>query len=140
MILVILSKLGPEYTIFVSTFHTMRFTLGATWKMPSLDLFIESLMHEQEKLIKMGAINSSKALALVVHEINKSNLKTKQKGKGKKDLEQRNDSYFKSFDDSSNSKGGKGKQGKTKCGYYNRGYHPESSCMKKTIDLMAQTL
>jgi hypothetical protein len=132
--------LGLEYAVFVSTFHTVRFTLGATWKIPSLDLFIESLMHEQDKLIKMGEIKSSKVHALVVHESNKSNLKTKQKGKGKKDPEQRKEGNFKPFDESSSSKGGKGKKGKTKCGYCNHDYHPESSCMKKTIDLMVQTL
>ena len=30
MVLTILSKLGPELFIFVSTFHTVRFTSGAT--------------------------------------------------------------------------------------------------------------
>jgi hypothetical protein len=106
MILAILSKLGFEYAVFISTFHIVRFTLEETWKMPSLDLFIESLMHEQDKLVKMGAIKSSKAHALAVHGSNKSNPKTKHKRKGKKDLKQRKDSNFKAFDDS-NSRGGK---------------------------------
>jgi hypothetical protein len=136
MILSILSKLSLEYAVFVSTFHKMRFTSRETWKIPSLDLFIESLTHEKDNLIKMGEIKRSKVHALVFHESNKSNPKTKQKGKGKKDPKQRKDSNFKVLDDSSSSKGGKGKQGKTKCGYCNHGYHPESSCMKKTIDLM----
>ena len=43
MVLTILSKLGLEFSIFVSTFHTVKFTSGATWKMPSLEDFIESL-------------------------------------------------------------------------------------------------
>jgi hypothetical protein len=43
MVLTILSKLGPEFSVFVSTFHTVRFASGATWKMPSLEDFIESL-------------------------------------------------------------------------------------------------
>jgi hypothetical protein len=46
LILSIFLKLGLEYVVFVSTFHTMRFTLGSTWKMVTLDQFIESLMHE----------------------------------------------------------------------------------------------
>jgi hypothetical protein len=84
MILAILSKLGPEYAVFVSTFHTVRFTSGETWTIPSLDQFIESLMHEKDKLIQMGVIKSPKAHALVVHERNNtSNPKSKQKGKGK---------------------------------------------------------
>jgi hypothetical protein len=43
MVLIILSKLGLEFSLFVSTFHSIRFTSGATWKMPSLEEFIESL-------------------------------------------------------------------------------------------------
>jgi hypothetical protein len=43
MVLIILSKLGPELSVFVSKFHTVRFTSRATWKMPSLEDFIESL-------------------------------------------------------------------------------------------------
>jgi hypothetical protein len=43
MVLTILSKLGPEFSVFVSTFHTVRFTSRSTWKMPSLEDFIESL-------------------------------------------------------------------------------------------------
>ena len=84
LILSILSKLGLEYVLFVSTFHIVKFTLGATWKMPTLDQFIESLTHEQDKLIKMGIIKGPNAHALVVHESSStSNSKSKQKGKGK---------------------------------------------------------
>jgi hypothetical protein len=127
--------------VFVSTFHTVRFTSGATWKIPTLDQFIESLMHEKDKLIKMGTIKGSNVHALVVHESNNTfNLKSKQKGKGKAHSEQKKEGNSKPFDDSSSSKGGKGKKGKSKCGYCNRDYHPESSCMKKTIDLMAKAL
>jgi hypothetical protein len=43
MVLTILSKLGPKFSVFISTFHTIRFTSGSTWKMPSLEEFIESL-------------------------------------------------------------------------------------------------
>jgi hypothetical protein len=56
LILSILAKLGPDYVFFVSSFHTNRFTSGATWKMPTLVQFIETLKHEQDKLIKMGII------------------------------------------------------------------------------------
>jgi hypothetical protein len=51
--------------------------------------------------------------------------------------EPKKEGYSKPFDDSSGSKGGKGKKGKTKCGYCNHDYHPESTCMKKQIDMMA---
>ena len=141
LLLSILSKLGPKYDMFVSTFHTMRFTSGATWNMHTWDQFIESLVHEQDKLISMGTIKGPNAHALVEHEnSNTSNPKSKQKGKGKVHSESKKEDHSKPLDDSSNSKGGKGKKGKSKCGYCNRGFHPKSSCMKKTTDLMANSL
>jgi hypothetical protein len=46
--LTILSNTGIEFVLFVSTFHYVRFTFGATWKMPSLEDFIESLTRENQ--------------------------------------------------------------------------------------------
>ena len=43
MVLTILSKIVPEFSVFISTFHTIRFAFRATWKMPCLEDFIESL-------------------------------------------------------------------------------------------------
>jgi hypothetical protein len=57
MVLTILSNLGPELSVFVSTFHSIRFSSGATWNMPSLEDFIESLTQEQTKIINMGTLN-----------------------------------------------------------------------------------
>jgi hypothetical protein len=37
LILFILEKLGLEYVVFISTFHTIRFTSEATWKISTLD-------------------------------------------------------------------------------------------------------
>ena len=68
MVLSILPKLGPEYSVFVSTFHSVRLTSRKNWTMPTLDAFIESLSQEQDKLINMGKINGSKAHALAVHD------------------------------------------------------------------------
>jgi hypothetical protein len=68
MVLTILSKLGPNYSVFVSTFHTQRLTVGALWTMPSLETFIEALIQEQDKLIKMDVIKNSKAHALAAHD------------------------------------------------------------------------
>ena len=42
LILSILSKLGPDYSIFVSTFHATRLVV-AKWKIPSLNSFLDSL-------------------------------------------------------------------------------------------------
>jgi hypothetical protein len=46
MVLTILSKLGLEYSIFVSTLHSVRLSSGDTYKMLSLEVFIDSLMQE----------------------------------------------------------------------------------------------
>jgi len=117
LILHALSKLGLEYVAFVSIFHIVRITSGAAWKIPTLDVFIKSMMHEQDKIIKMGSIKSSKVHAIFVHERIESNSKSKQKGKEKKDLDPRKGGNFKPSGESSSYKVGKGKQGKSKCGY-----------------------
>jgi hypothetical protein len=41
MVLTILSMIGHEFSVLISTFHYVRFASGATWKMPSLEEFIE---------------------------------------------------------------------------------------------------
>ena len=51
LILTILAKLGPEYTVYVSNFHYGRCLFGTNWKIPTLAQFIESLTQEQTKLI-----------------------------------------------------------------------------------------
>ena len=64
LILSILSKLGADYSVFVSTFHSVKLTTP-NWKMPTLNSFIESLTREHDKLIQMGIIRSSRDQALV---------------------------------------------------------------------------
>jgi hypothetical protein len=68
MILTIFSKLGPKYSVFVSTFHLVKFASGSTWMMPSLEAFIESLTQEKNKLINMGKIKGPKVHALIVQD------------------------------------------------------------------------
>jgi hypothetical protein len=82
MVLTILSKLGPEYLVFVSTFHLVRLTSRDTWKIPSLEVFIESLTQEWNKIINMGKIKGPKVHALdvkMVAVIKIKNLKNKTK-------------------------------------------------------------
>ena len=50
LILTILSKLGADYSVFVSTFHVGKLTTRG-WNMPSLNPFIESLTSEHDKLV-----------------------------------------------------------------------------------------
>src|SRR5277367_760021 len=59
LILSILSKLGPEYFVFVSSFQASKLT-QEKWKMPPLNEFIAALTQEQAKLVQMGAIKRSK--------------------------------------------------------------------------------
>jgi hypothetical protein len=47
----ILSKLGLDYSVFVSTFCTTKDELRSTWKIPSLDEFVVALSKEWDKLV-----------------------------------------------------------------------------------------
>ena len=59
IVLAILSKLGPNYSVFVLTFHATNLT-ARYWKMPKLAEFMESLTQEQDKLVMMVTIKPSK--------------------------------------------------------------------------------
>jgi hypothetical protein len=140
MVLTILSKLGPEFLVFVSTFHSVRFTSGATWKVPSLEEFIESMTQEQNKLINMGKIKVPKAHALTMQDgRNHQYQKYKDKEKRKAHENMNKEGYSKPFNNASESKGGKGRKGE-KCRYFHKGFHRESTCMQKKIYLMIQIL
>jgi hypothetical protein len=123
MVLTILSKLGLEFFVFVSTFHSVRFAPGATWKMPSLEDFIESLTQEQTKLINMGKIKDPKAHALTVQYGSHKYKKSKDKGKRKAHANPKKERYSKPFIDASGSKGKKGRKGE-KCTYCHKWFHP----------------
>jgi hypothetical protein len=83
MVLTILSKLGPKLSVFVSTFHSVKFASRATWKIHSLEEFIESITQEKIKLINMGKIKGPKAHALTVQDGNHQYQKSKYKDKMK---------------------------------------------------------
>jgi hypothetical protein len=68
LILTILANLRLEYVIYVSTFHSGRYLMEKKWKIPTMDQFIDSLAHEQEKLIHMGLIRYPKEHALIMHD------------------------------------------------------------------------
>ena len=138
MVLSIIFKIRSEYSFFISMFHSVRLTSGKNWTMPTLDIFIEYMTQEQYKLIIMGKIKGSKAHSLVVHD-GSHNPKQRSEDKGKAHANTKKEGNTKPFNDSSGSKGEKGKKG-DKCTYYQRGFHPESSCMKKQVDQMAQIL
>jgi hypothetical protein len=37
LILSILAKIGPEYDVYVSTFHSSRYLLGSKWNIPTME-------------------------------------------------------------------------------------------------------
>ena len=78
LILAILSKLGADYSVFVTTFHSVKLSTP-NWKMPTLNPFIESLTQEHEKLIQTGIIRSSRDQTLVVGGPKVANDKGKKK-------------------------------------------------------------
>jgi hypothetical protein len=113
MVLTIISKIGLEFSVFVSTFHIVRFASGATWKMPSLEDFIKSLTQEQTKLINMGTIKGPRAHALTVHYGSHKYQKSKDKDKRKAHAHPKKEGYTKPFTDAFRSKGEKGRNART---------------------------
>jgi hypothetical protein len=101
MVLTILSKIGTKLSVFVTTFHTVRFSSAATWKMPSLEDFIESLTQEQTKLINMGTIKGPRAHALTVHYVSHKYQKSKDKDKRKAYAHPKKEGCKKPFTDAS---------------------------------------
>jgi hypothetical protein len=111
MVLTILSKLGPKFFVFISTFHSVKFASGATLNMPSLEEFIKSLTQEQTKLINMGKIKGPKAHSLIVQNGSHQYHKSKDKYKRKYHANPKKEGYSKPFTNASRSKGGKGRKG-----------------------------
>ena len=105
--------------------------------MPSLASFMESLTQEKDKIVQMGTMKT-KDQALAVGVSNSAKGKPKSKNlklpEKKKNLEKP-----KSSDASLNTSKEEDKKGKekAKCTYFHKGWNPESSCMKNTIDTMA---
>ena len=101
---------------------------------------MESLTQEQDKLVMMGTIKASKDQDLVAGD---SRVDSKIKKKAKNPPEQKRDkskSQEEPQGSKNNSQKKKNKGEMSKCAYYNKGYHPESSCMKNQIDMLTQLL
>jgi hypothetical protein len=92
LILTILAKLGPEYVVYVSNFHSGRCLFGTNWKIPTLTPFIKSLTQEKTKLIQTSLMKDPKAHALTMHD---------GKGSSKQNMKE---GYSKPFNNSSGSK------------------------------------
>ena len=105
LILSILSKLGPEYLVFVSTFHATRISIS-NWKIPSLSTLFDSLTKEKDKLIHMGDLRYSKRKdhALIVQGRNDAISKEKKIVKEKKPKLDNEDESLKPTDEGSMKK------------------------------------
>ena len=119
MVLSVLSNLGSEYLVFVSTFHSGRDFIP-NWKMPYLDSFVESLIEEQDKLVQMRVIQTSKNQALLMSDSNNVQARGNHKGKDPKSIDLNPKVNHRYFDGASGSI-----KENTKCTYYMRGSHPK---------------
>ena len=122
------TKLGPVYSVFVSIFHSKQ-EIFPSWKVPSLDYFFESLIKEQEKLMRMGVIKTSKDQALLVFYSSKVQAKGKSKKKDPKVADSKPKQNHQTSEGASDSK--KKKFEKNLCPYWEKGYHLEDHCMRK---------
>ena len=132
LILAILTNLNVDYSDFVSTFQIVRLTTP-NWNMPTLDAFIQSLNSENDKMIQVGIIRSPKDQALVTRGDKVVNDKGKQRDESPVKKEQ-------SKEPSGLKRSKKNGKGKVLCSYYGRGFHSESSYMRRQIDEMALIL
>ena len=100
---------------------------------------MESLTQKENKIVQMVTIKA-KDQALAMGFLNDS--KGKPKPKYLKLLEKKKPQKPKSSDGGLNPPKEKDKRGKekTKCTYFHKGWNLERSCMKNTIDMMAQPL
>ena len=62
----------------MSTFHATRIPTPK-WKMPYLNTFLDSLTKDQEKLIHIGVLNSSKVKDHALKVQGSNNVKSKEK-------------------------------------------------------------
>jgi hypothetical protein len=123
LILSILSKLGPEYSIFVSSFQASKLT-QEEWKMPPLNDFIAALTQEKANLVQMGAIKHSKNQELAATDAPKNSGKDKKKRTGKF-LESKKERFTQSSKKSYETKGKNKKKELKLCSYYSKGFHPK---------------
>ena len=102
-VLSILSKLNSEYSIFVSIFHS-KWKGFPYWKISSLDSFSDSLIKEQDKLMRMGVLKTSKDQALLVSNSFKAQEKRKSKKKEPKAADSKPKQNQQAFEGASGSK------------------------------------
>ena len=90
--------------------------------MPSLYAFVEPVIQEQDKLVQMGVIQTSKNQALLMTGLNNAQERGKHKGKETKTIDLKPRENLISSDGASGSNKKK-KFKKTRCPYYMRVFH-----------------
>ena len=108
------------------------------WKLSSLDSFSQSLIKEQDRLIRMGVIQTSKYQSLLVTESSKAQGKRKSKKEEPKAADSKPKPNQQYSEGASRSK--KKKFEKKLCPYCEKGYHLEEHCMRKKLDEMSSLL
>jgi hypothetical protein len=139
-IYLILSKLGNEYSMFVSTFYAMREALGKAYEKPTLESFCSSLIREEDKLIQLGVIStaSTSNKALVSQHKDKPKYPKKQHPRYNK----KQYKGPKLAQTTSTFNGEKGEKYRNKkmdrhCNFGDKYGHDESKCFKKMETLEA---
>ncbi len=146
LIYVILAKLGPAYSMFVSTFHSTREALISSrsqYKAPSFDAFCDYLIREQEKLLHLGLINTvgTSTKALVAQQPHSSrNPKNPKKQQPKKNF-QNNKGHKSSQPPNTHQHDKDTKSNRKKphrhCNFCSQDGHDKSKCFKKMESLEA---
>ena len=147
LIYCILAKLGLAYSVFVSAFHSTREAIissGTAYKNPSFDVFCDSLIREQEKLLHLSLITSGnaskKALAVQKQPYQKNPKKQYPKrygpklNKGPKKFQPQTKKATHQNDKANKNKA---KKIERRCNFCNRDGHIESKCFKKMEALEA---
>ena len=120
LILSILSNIGTEYFVFVSTFHSSKLTTR-NWKIPSLASFMESLDQEKDKLVKMSTIKSRKYQYIATRVLNPSKGKKKSKDSRQQDKKKKERPKFPDGGSYPCKDKDKKNKEKTKCTYFHKG-------------------
>ena len=93
--------------------------------MPSLDVFAESLIQEQDKLIQMGVVRTSKNQALLAGDSSNAQAIGNKKGKETKNIDSKPKENHK-YSNGASGSNKKKKFEKSKCSYCMRVFYLES--------------
>jgi hypothetical protein len=138
--IIILSKLGSAYFVFVSAFYDMQEALETAYQKPTLENFCDALIREQDKLAQLGVIKtaSTSNKALVVHQKNKpKNPKKKHHHHNKNQHKDPKPTHTTSTPNGDKGEKYKNKNNDRHCNFCDKDGHDESKCFNKMASLEA---